>query len=447
MCASGAAYGNGRFPAAQLIHVSTDQRSVALRVTFGFMISEDGGQNFSWLCEEALGYGGGVFDPPFVLDANQRLHVALPDGLARLERDRCSTRRDPGLESQFVIDLDRTRDGQTVFAVTSSGAPGARNYVYRAGTSSERFEPLGAGFASDTLFETIEHAPSDPQRIYLTAVRNSPRRVIFLRSSDGGVTFEETSLDSFNVDDGYIAGVDPTNPDRVYVRAPLRDVILPDAGANASPTALLVTDDGGRTFRELVRSVGAMTGFALSDDGATLFFGTQHLADGLQRSRNRGVTFERVAGVHVTGLRVATNTLWVAANWVLDGFALGRSVDQGTTIVPAIRSFCDVQGAPACGPSTDVTALCGARWPVFRSSSLACPISPAGDAGDAGDAGASPIMDGSTIDDRGTSGPPGSCRCAIPAVPSRSTRGALWLSALSLALCATIARSRASAPA
>ncbi len=421
---------NGRFPAAQLVQLSPDGQSVALRVTFGFVLSDDGGRSFRWLCEDVLGYGTGAFDPAFVFDADRRLFVGAPDGLARVSSDRCAPARVGELDRQFVIDLDRSGDGATVLAITSSGAADAVNRVWRSTDRGATFQPMGAGVGPDTLFETVELARSNPLRVYATAVRNSPRRVVFFRSDDGGATLSERSLDAFELDDAFVAAIDPRDADTVYLRGRLRGAPPPDAGPGAAPTALLVSRDGGATFRELTRSVGPMTGFAISDDGASLWTGSTHPDDGLRLSTDRGARWERVSDTHVTGLRFDRGTLWVAANWVLDGFALGRSDDGGRTIAPALRTFCDVLGAPVCPPSTDVSALCAARWTIFRTSNLGCtqppPVEPP-----ASDASLDVRFDASAVRDDAAAPSPG-CRCAVPARPSRD-------GGAPLALCAAVA--------
>jgi MYXO-CTERM domain-containing protein len=429
------ALANGRFPAAQLVQLSPDGQSVALRLTFGFALSEDGGQTFRWLCEDVLGYGAGAFDPSFTMDDARRLYVGAPDGLARASADRCSHERVAQLEREFVIDLDRSADGRTVLAITSSGAPTARNRVWRSDDGGGTFAPLGEGFGPETLFETVELARSDARRVYATAVRNNPRSVRFMRSDDGGATLSDSSLDVHAIEDAFVAAIDPTNADVVYVRARLSAPPDPDAGSGASPTTLLVSRDGGQSFREIARTVGAMNGFAISDDGATLWIGSTHAADGLRQSTDRGASWQRVSDTRVTGLRFDRGTLWIAANWVLDRFALGRSTDGGRTIVPALADFCALRGAPECPATSDVTTVCAARWSLYRAATLGCSASPTPDAS------LPPPMSDAAIEAPVTAAP--GCRCATPSAPASSPP---FAALTALAALATLARRRQRAP-
>ncbi len=421
---------NGRFPSSQLVMVSPGSRTIALRVTFGFVLSDDGGQSFRWVCEDVFGYGGGSYDPPFALDANSRLFIGVPDGLNRLSPERCTHDRVAPLERDFLADLDASHDGNTIVGITSSGSDTARNRVWRSTDRGDTWAPMGMGYSNATLFETVEMARSNNLRVYATAVRNTPRRVVFFRSDDGGATLRETSLDAFRVDDAFIAGIDPTNADVVYVRAPLRndpDAGTPaDAGPNFAPTLLLRSTDGGATFSELTRSVGPMTGFAYSDDGQTLWYGGPNSADGLQRSADRGQTWRRLSRAQVTGMRFRDNTLWVGGNWVSDGFALAKSTDNGDTLIPVIRTFCDVLSVPSCPAASDITGLCGARWPLYRSNILGCMptiADPPPSLDSPGDQDAATGFDASANEPARMQG----CRCAVPTHAPRSSRARRWV--------------------
>jgi hypothetical protein len=73
------------------------------------------------------------------------------------------------------------------------------------------------------LIATIEVVASDPQRIYLSGTRNSIAasgvEEMAITSHDMGATWTQSDVPALQGDLGaYLAGVDPTNADRVYVR-------------------------------------------------------------------------------------------------------------------------------------------------------------------------------------------------------------------------------------
>lgn len=98
-------------------------------------------------------------------------------------------------------------------------------------------------------------------------------------------------------DGAFIAGVDPTDAEVVYVRTTL-----------ALGSALLRSGDGGARFETAARTADEMLGFALSDDGRTVWYGSN--AGGLFRSDDRGRSFERVDGLPVSCLEQHQGKLW-----------------------------------------------------------------------------------------------------------------------------------------
>jgi hypothetical protein len=355
---------NGRFPAAQHVMVGPGRQSttIALRTTFGFAVSDDGGRSFHWLCEDALGYAGPPFDPAFAIDPRGRLHIGIFDGMARVSADRCTFERLAPLEGQFLIDLDQHIASGRVAVVTSSGGD-AFNRVYLSDDDGERYRPLGEGLQG-VLFETLEMAPTDRERVYLTAVQTSPRRIVAYRSDDGGATLRELPFPTADVTGAFVAGIDPTNADTVYVRV---NLVPPpeDGGEPPSPTALLRSTDGGESWREIARTVGPMLGFAISDDGRTVWIGGPDPLDGLQRSDDGGDHWRRIGDTRVLCLRQHAGTLYVCGNFAIDPFALARSRDRGDTLEPLLR-FEDLRGPFTCPPESPETAVCGARWPLVR---------------------------------------------------------------------------------
>jgi len=385
---SSVASANGRFPAAQhvLLGPADDDRVIALRATLGVVVSDDRGATFHWLCEESLGYGGAAYDPTTAIDRNARVHVGLFNGARVVPTDRCAVTATASLAGESVIDFDTAADGATIFAVTSTGFIDDTNRVFRSDDAGTAFAPLAG--VKGMLFDTIEVAASDSKRLYASGLQLSPRKLVIYRSDDAGATIRELSFPHPDAIGSYVAGIDRTNPDVFYVRV-LVEAPPVDGGAPGRQTILLRSSDGGATFSELVRSRGAMLGFAYSADGKTLFHGGPD--DGLQRSTDSGKTWSRIHDTRVRCLRVHRGVLWICGTEETDGFALARSSDNGATIDPVLQ-FGRIKGPPACELTTPVGAECPTRWAAVREKFL--PV----DAGVADTGGDATIDTGAIVD-------------------------------------------------
>lgn len=390
---------NGRFPAAQYVVLGPGARSdhIALRTTFGIVVSVDAGASWSWLCEELFDYSNGApWDPPLAwggTTANVPLFVGIPDGLSRT-RDLCTAARVPEAARDFSGDITTTPDGETVYWVGSNGSGPNRVLVSRDGGAT--FTVAGT-IAAGALPLTIEAAGPRAERLYVTAVSTTDSRAMLLRSDDGGAHFEDVALDLGGGRDAYLAGVDPTNPDVVYLRSSLPG---DDAGLPGG-TVLLRSTDGARHFAPLARTSGPMLGFALSNDGRTVWYGGP--SDHLWRSTD-GDAFSRVNEVPVLCLRWHAGSLYVCAPFASEGYALGRSVDDGRTVSPLVR-FETLRGAPTCAAGTVGASVCAGRWPLIRQ------MFPADDAS---------VADASQLDasaDGGAPPRPSPSDCACRATP------------------------------
>ena len=89
---------------------------------------------------------------------------------------------------------------------------------------------------------------------------------VVLASTNGGASYTTTTIPLIPPYEtqgaAYVSAVDPTDPQRVYVRI-----------HNSFVDRLLVSDDGAATFRTVYQAQGTLPGFALSDDGSTVFLG------------------------------------------------------------------------------------------------------------------------------------------------------------------------------
>lgn len=426
-----AAHGNGRFPFAQHVIVGPNAASsqIVLRATFGFLWSRDGGRTFDWMCEESIGFMGN-WDPPVVFGAGS-LVAGLPDGVSSTT-DGCDFTRASTIPNTSMIDLAASRDGMTIYGVEN--IPVVANRVFASVDGGRTWAVRGTGPA-DVPFDTVELAPSDAQRVYLSGIDGTSRAPVFLRSNDGAATMMRLPLPAESLvgaTGAYVSGVASSDPNTLYVR------VDRDGG-----THLLRSRDGGQSWTIVLRAAGELRGFALADDGRIWTGGAM---DPLQRSDDGGEHWTRVATPNPVCLRHHDGALYVCVDWVREPYALGRVRDGMDTIEPILR-FEDARGAVACGRDSSAQTLCAPRWQAQR---MLVTTRPAADAG--ADAGARPMDASAPMDaaanamdaaaDAGTQPPrAGGCACAVPA---NSQADRAWSALALAALGAAFARRRRS---
>ncbi len=350
--APAASSANGRFPAAQQVVLGPGTRSdvIALRVTFGLLVSRDAGRTFRWYCEDLIYFPfvpGLGFDPPVEVTALGDITVGFEDGAHALT-DGCDVRDLASVTHREITDLAATPDGVTLYATDST--TGSRSYVLRADTSLA-FRRMGDGV--DRLrFLTVEVAASRPERVYASGFDDTPSRTPrVLRSDDGGATLRELSTPAGFGEQAYVSGVSPADPDVLYVRV-----------VEGFGSALLRSGDGGAHFEVVARTRDAMLGFAISDDGRTVWYGSPD--EGLFRATDGGQRFTRVGMLPTHGLRFHGGALWLVTDWVRQPWALGRSMDAGEHFEAVLR-FEDVLGPPMCARPSEGTVICQERWPTL----------------------------------------------------------------------------------
>jgi hypothetical protein len=408
---------NGRFPAAQyvLIGPGSQNSTIVLRTTFGLMVSRDGGASFHWECEEALQYTG-QWDPALALSADGTISAGLIDGVVQT-RDDCEYDRNASAGSMLISDLSNSADGSRIWGV--EGADGVPNHVLSSSNGGVSFEILGAGVANVWPL-TIDAAPSKPTRLYVTALDDTTREPRLLRSDDGGVTLYPLAPDFMGAVDAYLAGVDPTNADRLWIRA--------NSGPN---TLLLRSDDGGASVRLAAMTTGPMLGFALSDDGQRVWYGGA--TDGVVRSDDGGQTFHRVADTHVSCMRYHGGALYMCADWLSEPYALYRWTD-GAPAPEGIFRLDHAVGPAACAPGTVEHDTCGSRWPTVQAMVTPRARDGGADGGPVGDGqsvdvvGRGDVGGGSVAADAdGSIAPrPGSCACEAAGAGRRGVPAAMF---------------------
>jgi hypothetical protein len=418
---SSPASANGRFPESNAIFVTeSDPDLVLLRVTFGLLVSHDRGKTWSWVCEKSIG-ASGVEDPMYTVTPGGTIVGTTFQGVAVSHDRACSFAYAGGeLGSLVFVDLaSKPTDPKTIVAFASSyerqdedGGILFRSQLYETTDEAKTWTPLGQRFDPYLLGETVDYAARDPDRIYVSAIRNPGEipKAALLTSKDHGKTFVTTEIPLVSSERAvFIAAVDPTNADRIYLRT---------QNATDLPSRLIVSDDGGKTFRDVYAAQGALLGFALSKDGKTVWVGGPK--DGVRMASTTDFGFRQKSTIEVQCLTWTPDGLWACSS-EKNGFVAGLSKDEGATFEAKLH-FCDVTGALSCPPGTATKTQCEPAWPQ-QASLLGCAASADGGA-DGGDGGTNPDGDGS-------GGGGKSCRCGVVGAPSPLT--ALLAGAASLA--------------
>ena len=410
------AQANGRLPGSnQIAFHPTNANVIVARVTFGLVESLDGGRTWGWICEPPLMIRDGE-DPAILVMGNGAIIATTSRGLVRGANSGCDwSYPDPALEGPYVIDSTGVAGSPSrAFVVTSTSS--GPNSPWQSDDDGMTWMPLGTPIAG-VLFETIDTAPSDPLRLYMTGAipptSTAGRMPFVFRSTTGGASFDRYPFALGTGEQNiYLAGVDPANADRIFAR-----VLSPDG-----MDRLVASDDGGQSFHDVL-VLQDMLGFARSPDGATVWAGGPN--DGLWRSTDRGETFTRIADTRVGCLAAREGELWVCGNDFRDLFAIGRSTNGGDSFEPML-TFEHLDGVQECPAGSEVAGMCPPLWPGLQ---MLLGIRP--------DAGMPAIDAGPPPMDAGTPPAPGSggdgCGCRVSSSPG-SARGAAAILAMALGL-------------
>ena len=352
------ALANGRFPAADQILINPDDPShLALRATFGLLQSRDAGHSWSWICEAAVGYMG---DPALALLGGGNLLAGFFGSVAVSADQGCGW-RSLTLDAQYQYAFDATldpADPARAWVLTVS-VDGTRQVsllsVDDSGTIQQTL-PVGQGFVPST----VEVAPSDPARIYVTgAIENAPS--IVLRSEDGGHNWVRFSFDAYGSLPLFISAIDPLDPNLLYARIDNQPIGTTAPTQRQPADHLLVSRDAGETWDTVFSLDGDLFGFALSPDGSRIATGGPD--QGVYLANKRELDFQPVPAP-VRGLRCLRWTaegLLACGQESLDGWTVGLSRDEGQSFEPLwhVQDLSPLE----CAPATTTGAACPSLWP------------------------------------------------------------------------------------
>jgi photosystem II stability/assembly factor-like uncharacterized protein len=402
-----AADANGRFPrTVKLVSRPGHPQEMALGVTFGLLVTRDGGQHWQWMCESAIGFEG-TFDPDYEVTPAGTMLATTFDG-TRITRDGgCHWDLAPApLGDKYMSVLAVGGDGAVYAASPDANDP----TIYKSTDDAVSFAPTGAVGMRGDWWSSIEVAPGDPRRIYLAGFRGmgaEPRQRILFRSTDGGQSWTQlptTMLIGTDVSELQIAAISPLDPDRVLMRMTLTAGTLQE-------TLYLSEDAGtdapaGPTWTKVMELADLIPGVVVRRD-RSVWVATQ--AHGLHRSTDGGRTFTPV-GVEYDARCLTERedgVLFLCANDLPpDERALASSTTGAAgTWTPRLR-FADIAAPLACEVGTvqrdDCQAIvwCGIKQQLGITSDVVECLDPS-------DAGV----------DAGTTGPPGKTCCDTGGAP------------------------------
>ena len=439
LLSAGLASANGRFPhAQQLIVHPGDPNRLWIRATYGMLTSSDRGANWYWVCEQSIGYRD-LEDPSIAVTAGGRFLTGSIDGLSQTTDNGCDFAFEQSIGQQNVVDLSVDKvDPTRALAITSTG-DGTGDYVnevWRTTDSAATWARVGERVDKTFLALTIDSAPSNAQIIYMTGSIFLPTdggpelatKGVLLRSSDGGSTWNSVDIPGTdNQSQPYLSAVDPADPKKLYIRVRGQDVSSPGEGQFVE-NRLLYSDNGGDTFREVLKGNADFLGFALAPDGKTVLVGMgdsralggtrpgNQVEYGLYQATAPALSFQRVGHKnntpvgHIGCLTFDGDTLWVCTSDITQGFELARSTDRGLTLESVMQRK-DLKGPLPCGCDTKTGIACPEQWQLTCEKIGRCevgvedPVSCGGGSSGGGGAGGA---SGSGPDASSGSGPGGS---------------------------------------
>jgi MYXO-CTERM domain-containing protein len=369
-------HANGRFPLSQ--RVFQDQGNpdrLFLSATFGLLLTEDRGENWYHVCEGAL--------TPEALESDI-LFELMPDGsmLSALVRPLllstdCGCTWQPVLGEgmdQWVRDIARSGPNGVV-ALARTSTP---SIIFRVEHSADGGRTWSKVSDLPPRLEafTIDVAPSDPMRVYVSVVLNQDADAgiaqstpALLVSEDGGVTWGEPRpiQGTTPFDEPFIATVDPDDADTVFVRT---YAWTSNGDTEEADDALFVSDDGGVAFREVLRKTAKLFGFALSPDGETVLAGygdpqqaTRDVSPydvGIYRASTADFQFSQVLNAPVSCLKWYENGLYACFDGMVGFSADGSIPATPDGFTPILRNP-EVRGPLACNSPT-----CLPQWQEGR---------------------------------------------------------------------------------
>jgi len=415
---------DGAFPDSQNIMTPASlPNEILLGTNFGLVLSVDGGQTWTWTCEQAQNNYATLYQlgaPP-----GNRLFGTSLAGLIYSNDSSCSWSVTGGLAvGSVVYDFfpDPTNPDRVLAVVVSPAEAGVVYQIVESADGGATFgsQPLYTAASGDTI-SGVEISRSTPTTVYLTFIGGASHRPKLAQSTDSGGSWQVRDLTT-HLPPGTsfirLIAIDPQNSQKVFLR-------IRSPGDGGTTEAVAVTDDGGATASTpLSFPGGILSAFTRMSNGTIVLGGVVGTTSVAYTSADGGSTFQPVPAPQPSfrGLSSRGSTLYVVADNQADGYAIGTSTDLGMTWKP-LMGWADSVYTPISAIQTCLMTYCQtdcvARANAGQWSSDMCSATPAPLPVDAG---ADAQHGGSGLDGGGTAGHAGT-DAAVPPGGGKSSGG------------------------
>ena len=244
------AYANGRPALTSTINFRQGhEQHVAAGMTLGMLITHDSGATWHWFCEDAILYSG-MYDPDYAYTEPGALFATTFDGFL-VNRDGC-TFGPTSIGKTEISQVAQAPNGTLYFSAVHPmvGTDPGDASIYTSTDNGMTMTPLGAPGLVNDWYSSLEVAPTDGNRIYITAYRFSPtgsRLFQLYRSDNAGASFTPLPTDHFTHSDNStltIAGIQRGAPDTVFACV--------DALDEAGAATIWRSVDAGQTWTQIL---------------------------------------------------------------------------------------------------------------------------------------------------------------------------------------------------
>ncbi|HJZ87461.1 MAG TPA: hypothetical protein VKN99_19940 [Polyangia bacterium] len=420
------AHGNGRPAAVATVTFDPNAASrLVVGATFGTLISEDDGQSWRLICEGPIGTAGAAIDPIYRVTTTGTMLVASPNGVLYSRDGGCNFTKSAGslATNQAVKDIV-VSPNSPMHVLAASNTAGAMNGIHVSNDGGANFSPPANPGPVNTVFLGVRFGSSDGQRAYAMSFDGSSSVTKFYVSNDGGATFAPTAYSTTGQSPPFLIGADPRDPSKVYFHARV---------GQPAVSTLYRSTDGGASFQPVASDISTIFAATFAQNG-TLYLATN---GGIRKSPDGVSISPALAGATVvTCLGMgAQGALYGCGDTFADGFAIGKSTDEGAHWTPLLKFNQNIVGPLQCGSGTEECTMCYPAWPTFANMfglpNQSLPMCMAGTGGSGGSGGSG-----------GHGGGGGGCACALGQVVTPSPLGVALLAVAGAALIVRLRRRR-----